>query len=98
LDQTGHEVIECTKRGHPEMFPGAVAFKLYSTFGFPPDLTRILASERHLGFDETGFEQAMAEQQARSRAASKFERLDLSHHGKDLKETRFLGYAGTRAG
>ncbi|HVY62623.1 MAG TPA: alanine--tRNA ligase, partial [Planctomycetota bacterium] len=95
FDQAAREVIDGKKGGHSDMFPGPVAFKLYDTYGFPPDLTRILAQERHLGFDETGFEQAMAEQQARSRAASKFERLDLSHHGANLKETRFLGYAGT---
>ncbi|SMF71802.1 alanine--tRNA ligase [Pseudobacteriovorax antillogorgiicola] len=46
---------------------GEVAFKLYDTFGFPVDLTRIICQERGLGVDETGFEQAMAKQKEQSR-------------------------------
>ncbi len=47
--------------------PGAVAFKLYDTFGFPLDLTRTICAEKGLGVDEAGFEQHMAQQKSQSR-------------------------------
>src|SRR4051812_20074452 len=48
---------------------GAEAFKLYDTFGFPIDLTQIIASERGVDVDLAGFEQALEEQRRRSRDA-----------------------------
>lgn len=47
--------------------PGAAAFKLYDTFGFPMDLTRVIASEQGVTVDEVGFEKEMARQRAESR-------------------------------
>ena len=47
---------------------GDEAFKLYDTFGFPLDLTEIMAKERGYGVDVEGFEAALEEQRARSRA------------------------------
>jgi alanyl-tRNA synthetase len=46
--------------------PGELAFKLTDTFGFPLDLTRVIAEQRGATVDEAGFEKAMAEQRARS--------------------------------
>ena len=51
---------------------GEDAFKLYDTFGFPLDLTQIMAEERGLDVDVPGFERAMEAQRERSRAGSKF--------------------------
>src|SRR4051812_24223328 len=48
---------------------GADAFKLYDTFGFPIDLTEIIAGERGVHVDLVGFESALAEQRQRSRTA-----------------------------
>jgi alanyl-tRNA synthetase len=48
---------------------GADAFKLYDTFGFPIDLTQIIASERNVAVDLAGFERALDEQRRRSREA-----------------------------
>jgi alanyl-tRNA synthetase len=48
---------------------GEFAFKLYDTFGFPPDLTRLLCDERGLGLDMERFEALMEEQRERARAA-----------------------------
>ena len=48
---------------------GKAAFELFDTFGFPIDLTRLIASERNLGIDEAGFEAEMQQQKNRSRAA-----------------------------
>jgi alanyl-tRNA synthetase len=50
---------------------GEDAFKLYDTYGFPYDLTEIMASERGLTVDRAGFDKAMAEQKERSRASGK---------------------------
>ena len=50
-----------------KQLPGAVAFKMYDTFGFPLDLTRVILEEKGLTLDEKGFESAMNQQRAESR-------------------------------
>ncbi len=55
---------------------GATAFELYDTFGFPLDLTRLVASEQGLSVDEAGFEREMEQQKARSRQAAESETGD----------------------
>lgn len=50
---------------------GAEAFRLYDTFGFPLDLTEIMAQERGYRVDQAGFEDALLEQRERSRAHQK---------------------------
>ena len=52
--------------------PGQIAFLLHDTYGFPIDLTRLMARERGLEVDMTGYEQLMDRQQERARAASDF--------------------------
>ncbi len=54
--------------GHSRTFPGEDAFKLYDTFGFPLDLTELLAAERGLKVDVGSFTELMEEQRKRSRA------------------------------
>ncbi len=49
--------------------PGNLAFELLDTFGFPIDLTKLIAGELGWGVDEAGFEKAMQQQKTRSRAA-----------------------------
>jgi alanyl-tRNA synthetase len=55
------------------VFPGAVAFTLYDTFGFPIDMTSELARERGLEVDLPAYETAMEEQRDRARKAGRFE-------------------------
>jgi alanyl-tRNA synthetase len=55
------------------VFPGAVAFTLYDTYGFPIDLTAEMAKERGLEIDLPAYETAMEEQRERARRAGKFE-------------------------
>jgi len=70
------ETIEGGLRRLDEIFgsgvrriPGEEAFKLYDTFGFPIDLTEIIAGERGVEVDLGGFERALGEQRSRSRTA-----------------------------
>lgn len=69
---------------------GAAAFELFDTYGFPIDLTRLIASENSLNVDEAGFEKGLAEQKARSRAATALDTEDWVV----LKDgsTKFIGY------
>ncbi len=76
------------------VIPGAIAFRLYDTFGFPIDLTRDIARERSLRVDEAGFEAAMEAQRERARAAGQFSARDglSADLVAELPATRFLGY------
>src|SRR4051794_34337368 len=60
---------ETGRLGDREPLPGAVAFKLYDTYGFPVDLTQDALREEGRSLDTTGFEAAMQEQRTRARAA-----------------------------
>ncbi|NRS90070.1 alanyl-tRNA synthetase [Flavobacterium sp. 7E] len=75
---------------------GAKAFELYDTFGFPKDLTALILRERGLALDEAGFDVAMQEQKARSRAASEVSTEDWSVLVPGNVET-FVGYDQTEA-
>ena len=69
---------------------GARMFELYDTFGFPPDITKDIAAARGVGVDEAGFDAALAEQQARSRAAQSGGQARELPSG--FGETAFQGY------
>ena len=62
---------EIVDMGEGDVLPGATAFKLYDTFGFPYDLTEDALRAKSLGVDREGFDKAMAEQKAAARAAWK---------------------------
>jgi alanyl-tRNA synthetase len=73
------------------VFPGDQAFKLYDTYGFPLDLTELMARERGLTVDVAGFNKLMEEQKARARAAQKKEIIELSEV-ETTTPTQFVGY------
>jgi alanyl-tRNA synthetase len=79
---------------------GENAFMLYDTYGFPVDLTAVMAREAGLSIDEAGFEKLMAESKSRSREAGKdkfaaqsAELSDPASFGlKENEKTEFIGY------
>jgi len=82
------------------VIPGADAFRLYDTYGFPVDLTADIARERGLTVDMAGFDAAMEQQRETARAAGKFASTtglpaDLV---AQLSPTGFLGYDQLDAG
>ncbi len=93
---------ETGRLGGSEPLPGAVAFKLYDTFGFPLDLTQDALRDQGKQVDVAGFEAAMAEQRTRARAAwagtgdAATGRIWFDLHER-LGATEFLGYAAEAA-
>ncbi|MDF7807450.1 alanine--tRNA ligase [Pontiellaceae bacterium B12219] len=73
---------------------GEDAFKLYDTYGFPLDLTELMARERGLTVDTDGFEDLMNEQRERARSdhASKKSIVTVSDKALDVDATPFVGY------
>ena len=82
---------------HSEVLTGEDAFKLHDTYGFPIDLTQLMAREKGLRVDVAGFDERMNEQKTRARAAGAF---SVDHNEKGQwswvagKETQseFVGY------
>lgn len=70
---------------------GAFAFELYDTFGFPIDLTELMAREQDLMVDIQGFEEGLNKQKERSRAATATESSDWTILKQDDRE-EFVGY------
>ena len=74
---------------------GKEAFKLYDTYGFPLDLTQLIAREQKLKVDEKGFSAAMEEQKKRAKAAGKFkvntDKIDWNIVQKGA-DSQFVGY------
>jgi alanyl-tRNA synthetase len=75
---------------------GKLVFELFDTYGFPVDLTRLIASEHGLNVDEVGFEKEMQQQKDRSRAATAIDTGDWIQVSEDV-ETKFIGYTETFA-
>ncbi len=91
--------------------PGEIAFLLHDTYGFPIDLTRLMAREEGLSVDEEGYEEHMRRQKERARAASGFSTGEVARDGaskadqgadeagfqivREGAHSRFLGYEET---
>ena len=91
LDQ-GLVLLDSILKNNPNgVLEGNKAFELYDTYGFPFDLTALIAGERGIEVDEEGFEQAMQEQKNRSRAAAVSKAGDWNVLQQDEVE-EFVGY------
>ena len=86
----GMSILDEALAGGRKELDGETAFKLYDTYGFPVDLTADIGRERGFTVDMQAFDAAMAAQQERSRAASKFKAgAQLEYGGA---KTAFRGY------
>jgi alanyl-tRNA synthetase len=97
--EEGMARFEGLASGEGGTIPGEEAFKLYDTFGFPIDLTQLMAAERGYDVDLEGFETALEEQRTRSRADRAATQIGLEDFaGEEGWETlshgeqRFVGY------
>ncbi|MDY6371755.1 MAG: alanine--tRNA ligase [Bacteroidales bacterium] len=81
---------EYAARCTTKVVDGAFAFELFDTYGFPIDLTQLLASEKGMTVDMEGFERGMQEQKERSRGAGKVESDDWVEVASGEQE--FVGY------
>ncbi|MGH7541833.1 MAG: alanine--tRNA ligase-related protein, partial [Gemmatimonadota bacterium] len=98
IDEGMEHLEKAAPEGGSGTIPGAVVFKLKDTYGFPEDLTELIGSERGYDIDWRGFEEALAEQRARSREAvgigiegeepgDRFPGLEVAEGGQE-----FVGY------
>ncbi len=83
LDQSGNKTID-----------GQVVFELYDTYGFPVDLTALIAREQGYEIDSDGFDKAMAVQKNRSKADAESEKGDWIEVNAD-SHSEFVGYDQT---
>ncbi|MGJ3243999.1 MAG: alanine--tRNA ligase [Opitutales bacterium] len=89
----GIQLLEKQFASGVSTIPGETAFELYDTYGFPLDLTELLARERGVAVDTRGFETHMTAQKERARAAQKKEAVTVAGATGDTEPTRFTGFA-----
>jgi alanyl-tRNA synthetase len=100
IKRLDEEVARMSASGET-LLDGRVAFELYDTHGFPPDLTGLILEDHGMRFSQAGFDEAMSEQRERARAASRFGTGDLSAYHALVEGglgTRFSGYASDTTG
>ncbi len=94
------ELIKVLQKNNLKVIPGEEVFKLYDTFGFPVDLTNIMAREKGFTIDEGGFNELMKLQQQRGREASREKLASIHISTEDLNsfeltepgKSEFTGY------
>ncbi len=85
------EIVEAQKRNNSNIIPGDSAFLLYDTFGFPLDLTQLMAKEIGFSVDVETFNLKMEERKQQSRQSAKFTTFDIFKISDDVS-TIFTGY------
>ena len=87
------------QKGQAKVISGNDAFVLHDTYGFPIDLTRTIATAHGFTVDMTGFEEEMAKQRERAKAAQKYgvggNAMAAAEAGLEGKPTIFVGYEKT---
>ncbi len=92
LDRGIKLLDDCMERNAAaKQIPGADAFRLYDTYGFPIDLTELIAAERGFTVDQEGFQKELQQQKDRARnaTANSFGDWTVYHEGEDVE---FTGY------
>jgi len=92
LDKGLKKIDEIIQSSQNKTISGSAAFELLDTYGFPIDLTRLIARENGLSVDETGFEKEMQQQKDRSRAATALDMEDWTVLD-DNSHVEFIGYS-----
>ena len=92
LDKGLKRIDDIIKHSSNKKIEGKPAFELFDTFGFPLDLTKLIASENNFTIDEVGFEAEMQQQKNRSRAASILDTEDWLMVSEE-KGDGFVGYS-----
>ncbi|MEP1032684.1 alanine--tRNA ligase [Ekhidna sp.] len=87
----GLKKLDSITSGKSSVIEGATAFELYDTYGFPLDLTALIARENNMEIDEAGFQKEMEVQKNRSKSAGKQTTGDWNVVN-DGEEITFLGY------
>ena len=90
--ENGLKRLESFKDTGAKVIDGPTAFELYDTYGFPFDLTALIAREGKMQVDEAGFEEEMKKQKERSKSAAKQESGDWNELLSSLSHSSFLGY------
>lgn len=90
LEKGLKKMDEIMENASDKMINGSAAFELYDTFGFPIDLTRLIASEENFQIDEAAFEIEMQQQKTRSRAATALDTGDWNTVNDG--QSSFVGY------
>ena len=90
--ENGLKRLESFKSTGAKMVDGPTAFELYDTYGFPYDLTALIAKEGDMEVDEAGFEVEMSKQKERSKSAAKQESGDWTELLPGSAHSLFLGY------
>ena len=81
-----------SKKEHNKIIDGNFAFELFDTYGFPVDLTQLMAKEKGWEVDMEGFNKGLNEQKNRSRKAAEIETHDWIIINDNADETEFTGY------
>ncbi len=90
LDKGIQLLDEIIRKTDGPIINGKTVFELYDTFGFPADLTALIASESSMSIDQMEFDEELKKQKDRSRAATKLETEDWVE--LQSSETKFVGY------
>lgn len=99
IERLHGQLDELENAGGDKLYPGAMAFELHDTFGFPVDITEVVARDRGFDFDSQGFEAEMESQRDRARAGTGIsEDVFSASTGSLIRQaggtpTEFLGYS-----
>jgi alanyl-tRNA synthetase len=103
IERLNIQLDELEEAGSSKLYPGSMAFELHDTFGFPADITEVVARDRGFAFDSKGFSSEMESQRDRARAGTGIsEDVFAASIGSIVKQagaspTLFLGYSEAQA-
>ncbi len=88
----GIQILEKIIANKSKEISGKQAFELYDTYGFPYDLTELIANENNIKIDYDGFNLEMEKQRSRGRASQKKTEILVSKESDNKHATKFTGY------